>query len=376
MSEKKKWQILFGLTLGAVAVAILFHGASFTAPFLRVARAAFPIVLSLGVAFLLGLPLSAFERLWVSFWGEGAPRLRRAICLFLVVLLALGALVLLGVAIIPALIRSLSEIISRLPEYGSALKSVWDRFSAYLAERSIALPPLSFDVEALGESLAKYIEENGRVLWRFSFGFVRSTVRTVWDGAIALVLAIYMLAGKERHASAVRRLLSAFVSSQRYKKLEALWKVIRDSLTRFVVGQSCEAVVLGVLCFVGMLLFGFPYAALISTLIGVSALIPIFGALLGTGVGALLIFLENPIDALWFVIFILVLQQIEGNLIYPRVVGRSVGLPGLWVLCAVTVGSAFGVVGMLLAVPLASVVYALLRDFAATGEVKLKNNTQ
>ena len=124
-----------------------------------------------------------------------------------------------------------------------------------------------------------------------------------------------------------------------------------------------EAVIIGALCFLGMVIFRMPYALLISMLVGVTALIPIFGAFLGTGVGAFLILLDDPIRAIWFVIFIIVLQQLEGNLIYPRVVGKSVGLPGLWVLIAVTVGSSFGLVGMLVSVPLASVGYCLLRQF-------------
>ena len=137
-----------------------------------------------------------------------------------------------------------------------------------------------------------------------------------------------------------------------------------DIFTRFVTGQLTEACIIGILCFIGMLIFGMPYAAIISVLIGFTALIPIFGAFIGTGIGAFLILLENPLKAFWFVVFIIVLQQLEGNLIYPRVVGKSVGLPGIWVLTAVTIGGGlFGILGMLFSVPVCSVLYVLFRKF-------------
>ena len=136
------------------------------------------------------------------------------------------------------------------------------------------------------------------------------------------------------------------------------------TFTNFVTGQLTEAVILGVLCFIGMLIFGFPYASVISVLVGFTALIPVFGAFVGNVIGAFLILLINPIDALWFTIFLLILQQLENNLIYPRVVGKSVGLPGIWVLAAVTVGGNIsGVVGMLFSVPTCSVLYCLARKY-------------
>ena len=146
-------------------------------------------------------------------------------------------------------------------------------------------------------------------------------------------------------------------------KLLDLLSLTNQTFSSFVTGQLTEAIIIGVLCFMGMLIFRMPYAAVISLLVGVTALIPVFGALIGTAIGAFLILLVSPIKAIWFVIFIIVLQQLEGNLIYPRVVGKSVGLPGIWVLAAVTLGNNLaGVVGMLLSVPLCAVLYCVLRD--------------
>ena len=141
-------------------------------------------------------------------------------------------------------------------------------------------------------------------------------------------------------------------------------KIANQSFSSFVTGQVTEAVIIGVLCFFGMLILNIPYAAVISVLVGFTALIPVFGAFIGTMVGAFLILFVSPAKALWFIVFILVLQQVEGNFIYPKVVGKSVGLPGIWVLFAVTVGGGFfGFVGILLSVPFFAVVYIMLKEF-------------
>lgn len=372
MGERTRWQIIVILILGGLSFALLFNGASFSTPFLRAWQAVLPVLGGFGLAFLLGIPMSALEHLWIRLFGEGKPSLRRGVCLALTLSLTCGLLILLGSVLLPALMKSLSRLIARLPEYAQILESLWSAISERLASYSIVLPPLSPEGQVWGERLAQYMQENGEWLWRFSFEFVRSSVSFLWDGAISLVLSIYILAKKERHAAALRRFLDAVCSCKTVGRLARFWQIVRECFTRFIVGQSCEALILGVLCFVGMLVFDFPYALLISVVIGVSALIPIFGALIGTAVGALLIFLESPSDALWFVLFVLVLQQLEGNLIYPRVVGRSVGLPSLWVLVAVTVGGSFGVLGMLCAVPLASIVYTLLGEWVHTREKRAK----
>lgn len=150
---------------------------------------------------------------------------------------------------------------------------------------------------------------------------------------------------------------------EKMQKLLDMLDLINRTFTNFITGQLTEAVIIGVLCFIGMSIFRMPYAPAISVLVGFTALIPVFGAFIGTAIGAFLILLVKPIQAVWFVVFIIVLQQFEGNLIYPKVVGKSVGLPGIWVLVAVTIGgNAMGVVGMLISVPLCSVLYVVARN--------------
>ena len=171
------------------------------------------------------------------------------------------------------------------------------------------------------------------------------------------------MAGKEKLCNQLDRVAHAYLKPDRYQRGKEIFQLTNRTFSNFVSGQVLEAIIIGTLCFIGMLIFRMPYAGPISVLVGFTALIPVFGAFIGTAIGALLILFLSPIKAFWFVIFIIVLQQFEGNVIYPRVVGKSVGLPGIWVLVAVTVGGgAFGFIGMLISVPVASLLYSLLRE--------------
>ena len=180
---------------------------------------------------------------------------------------------------------------------------------------------------------------------------------------IAFVFAIYLLLQKETLIRQLKKLIYAYMRKDFAEKLLKIAKTSNNIFANFTTGQFTEALILGFLCFIGMLILQIPYALTISVLIAFTALIPIVGALIGTAVGVLLILAVSPLKAVVFVIFLLILQQIEGNIIYPKVVGNSVGLPGIWVLVAITIGgSLWGIVGMLVSVPLVSVLYTILRD--------------
>ena len=179
----------------------------------------------------------------------------------------------------------------------------------------------------------------------------------------SFILALYMLLGKEKLIRQIRAVLRAVLPLKAVVRIESVLALSSRIFSSFITGQCTEACILGTLCWLGMTLLQLPYAPMIGALIGFTALIPIVGAFMGTIIGAFMIAMVNPMSAVWFVIFLLTLQQIEGNLIYPRVVGSSVGLPGIWVLSAVTVGGAIsGIAGMLFSVPIASILYALLRS--------------
>ncbi|WP_283699386.1 AI-2E family transporter, partial [Clostridium perfringens] len=182
---------------------------------------------------------------------------------------------------------------------------------------------------------------------------------------LSLILAIYMLASKEILISQLKLIIYAFVSKNKADRIIELGKMCNEMFSKFILGQCTEALVIGVLCFIGMIILKMPYALLISVVIGVTALIPVFGAFLGTIPSAFIILIMDPIKALWFIIFIIVLQQLEGNLIYPRVVGSSIGLSALWVMFAMIVGgSLFGIIGMLIGIPIFGVVFKILKRVA------------
>ncbi len=342
---------------------------------LRILDILFPVLAGLALAFILNIPLGWFESLWVRWLGTARPRLRRGVCLFLVLLCMFGGIALLCLTLIPRLIDSIGELIENIPDYLALLRDRYEKLSLRLSQSDLplSLPSWSWDPRRVGELIGSYLQKNGRDLLSLSMGWLVSGISTAADLLIAFVLSLYVLAQKERLGRGCRRLCGAALSDHRTKSILDTAALCQRIFSRFITGQVMEACIIGVLCFLGMLIFRMPYALLISVLVGVTALIPIFGALIGTALGAFLILLTDPVRAFWFVLMIIGLQQLEGNLIYPKVVGRSVGLPGIWVLLAVTVGSAFGVIGILLAVPLTSVAYALLRQWVANKEADKSN---
>ena len=191
---------------------------------------------------------------------------------------------------------------------------------------------------------------------------------------VSLIFAIYFLACKEWLGRQFNRLLDTYIQMPVIKKrFFYVMDTLNNSFHRFIVGQCTEAVILGTLCIIGMMIFRFPYAVMIGVLIGATALIPIFGAYIGGAVGFIMIVTVSPIKALFFVLFLVVLQQLEGQLIYPRVVGSSIGLPGILVFSAVTVGaSLFGIAGVLLGIPLMAAAYQILKDDLRAREKPVK----
>lgn len=363
--KKKTYTGIF-LILAAVFLAIwgVCNATSFVGVISAVLSVLTPIIAGGCVAFALNMPLRFLERMWIRFFGAKRPGLRRAVCIVLCIALVGLLLTLLVWAIVPQIVETVKLLISRLPSYISKIKEWYAVLAASLTRFSISLPALSLDGDAVSQTLKKFVFENGQDIFSVSIGVAMSAFSAILDTLLAFVIAIYVLARKERLGGQAKKLLCSMFSDKTVGCLVRFARLTEKTFANFITGQLIEAVILGSLCFVGMLIFGMPYAPLISVLIGVTALIPIFGAFIGIGIGAFFILMESPMKAFLFVVFIIVLQQLEGNLIYPRVVGNKVGLPGVWVLIAVTAGSALGIVGMLASVPIASVCYALLSEFA------------
>lgn len=362
-----KWKTCLKLALTAAALFFVLHYWEAFAAFVGVAvGAAFPLIVGCVIAYIVNIVMSAFERMYPKSRRKWLCALKRPLCMLLAFAAVLLVVVLVVYMIIPELVDCVKLLVEKLP---GAIQTAYDWLDA------------RFDMSYLMSEGSSYIQ-NGNIDWQGIIGKAGDWLLTGVGGAmgsifsiltsvfswivtlvVAIVFAIYLLIGKEQIGRQITRLMESYLHTRLANRVRYVVRVIDSSFHSFIVGQCVEAVVLGCLCIVGMLIFGFPYATMIGCLVGFTALIPVAGAYIGAAVGAFMIFTVDPLKALFFVIFLVVLQQLEGNLIYPRVVGASIGLPGVWVLAAVTVGGGvLGVGGMLLGVPLAAAVYQLLRN--------------
>lgn len=327
-----------------------------------------PLLLGICIAYVVNLLLKVVERLWDKALAKAPEiwrgRLKRPICLTLTMLLFLGIIFAIIFILIPRLEEAGATLVANVPGYVDQLQSWWNGVIAFAAERGVTLPELSMNADNATKVVTDFLTNNGGNVVNTTLDITTSILGALVNFLLALVFSVYLLAQKEKLLAQSRRLLLAAIPKKAGKRTMHILQITNNAFSSFVTGQVTEAFILGTLCCMGMLMLRLPYALPVSVIICFTSLIPIFGAWIGAATGAFLIVFVSPIKALTFLIFLLILQQVEGNLIYPRVVGKSVGLPGLWVLAAVTIGGgAFGVVGMLLGVPVCSVVYVLVQDF-------------
>lgn len=328
-----------------------------------------PFIIGFCIAYVVNLLMKPLERFWNFIWKKLknqkiVSKLRRPICLVLSLLIVFGVIFAIMFMVIPALKDTVASFADKVPQYTKTVEQWYNTVVDFLAHYNFELPEMALDTAKITEIAKNVISSYGNDVLNTTVNVTASIVSVVVDLVLGVVFSAYVLARKEILSRQANKIVRALFCPSRAKRIIDFTALTNDIFTKFVTGQLTEACIIGSLCFIGMLIFGMPYAGIISVLIGFTALIPIFGAFIGTGIGAFLILLENPLKALWFVVFIIVLQQLEGNLIYPRVVGKSVGLPGIWVLTAVTVGGGlFGIIGMLFSVPVCSVLYVLFRRF-------------
>lgn len=322
-----------------------------------------PIFIGCAIAYVLNLLIVRLEQL-PALAKESSPlyRFRRVLSICGALIIIVAVLVLLVAIIIPQLVDAFRVMLLGIPP-------LLDEFSKWISSFGNPTPQIQQWLNSLDINWPQFLEKAGSYLtsgvgniFSSAVSIVSSVGGVVMQFIIAFIFALYLLAGKERLAGQFRSLAEVYLKEKTYQRLMYLLSTANDTFSKFFIGQFTEAIVIGVLCTLGMLLFRFPYATMVGTLVGATALLPVVGAYLGAGVGAFMILTVNPLQAVAFLIFIAILQQLEGNLIYPRVVGSSIGLPGIWVLAAVTIGGGVGgLVGVLLSVPVASVLYALLR---------------
>ncbi len=316
-----------------------------------------PLIIGGVIAFIVNVLMSSLERLWDKAFVK-QPKLagaKRPVCMVLSFVIIVVMIIFLFSMILPEIGRTAAMLVEMVPAFLQKINE--------LPIPEDILPNFEIDWEKILETVTGWLSAGGKAVLNSTVSLASSISGIVMDLVLGIVFSIYVLLQKEDLGRQIKKLMRAYLKEETVYKILYVQSLANRIFTSYVTGQVTEAFIIGILCFIGMSILSIPYAFMVSVLVGVTALIPMFGAFIGTAVGAFLILMVEPIKAVWFVVFILVLQQVEGNLIYPRVVGEAVGLPGIWVLCAVTIGGGgLGLVGMLLSVPVCSILYALLKE--------------
>lgn len=326
----------------------------------------FPFLLGGGIAFILNVPMSFLEeKIFYNKYLKDkkiANRLARPLSLVLTLAIVVGIIVIVMFVVVPELTKTVISLGRTIRNFVPEAQRFLEGLFSDNSEVQAWLRELNLDIGKMADSMIAFFQDGAGDVINSAVSAIGSFVSGVATFVIAFVFACYVLLQKERLKVQVQKVMYAFFPEKRVAWLLEVCSLTAKSFSSFFTGQCVEAVILGVMFFIAMSIFNMPYALLVGVLIAFTALIPIFGAFIGCVVGAFLILMVDPLQALTFVIMFLILQQIEGNLIYPKVVGSSVGLPSIWVLAAVTVGgSLMGVVGMLIFIPIVSVIYTLFR---------------
>lgn len=366
--DKEKIRQIRGIILFLAAVVLLImYSGKVLAGIGMLLDIMMPFLAGGAIAFVLNIPMRAIEERLLGRWkGRVARVLKRPVSLILAIIFIAAILTFVIMTAVPKLQETVGLLGIQIPAFAKRLMQWLEEIAdsnPFLLEKLNELEEVKIDWNALFDKVSGFLTTGMGSVLNSAVTVAGSIIGGAVNTFIAIVFAIYILSQKEKLANQGDRILSAYFSEKTRAKAEKVLALLYKNFSSFISGQCMEAVILGSMFVIVMTILGFPYALLIGVLIAFLALIPIVGAFVGCFLGALLILMNDPVQAFWFVIMFLILQQIEGNLIYPHVVGNSVGLPSLWVLAAVSVGgSLFGVVGMLCFIPLVSTGYALLRE--------------
>ena len=354
MHEKQIRKIFEGIIFLIFLVFILYRIGDIFGIFTNILSIVEPFLVGAAIAFILSIPMNFLERKF--------PRLKRPLSLLLTFLIFILVILVLVFLIGPKLIDTITNIVNTVPESVESLRKLlqdtninWDWVQDYLASVEI-------DWQSISNKVLSFFKDSFSSLFTSTFGVVTGVVSTIISTIISFIFAAYILISKEKLSVQLKKLLYAFLPEKIVDKMVEVGKLTHKTFTNFFTYQCIECLILGSMFFVTMIILKIPYALLISVMITIMALIPIFGLCIAFIIASILIVMVNPIKVIVFAILFAVLQQIEGNLIYPRVVGKSIGLPPIWVIFVITLGSSLmGVVGMILFIPLSSVIYTLIR---------------
>ena len=284
---------------------------------------------------------------------------KRTFSIILSILTIIAVISIIMTLIIPQFVEVISNLIRNIPSYLENLRNFGINITEQFPEINNYIQNIHIDTDALRNGIMNISKD----VLSVTINQISSLVSNIVNFFIAIVFAVYILANKEELKIQAKKFVYARLDKEKADYVLKVSRLARDSFRNFLTGQAKEAVILGVLCAVGMLILQIPYAGPIGALTALTAFIPIVGAFIGGFIGAVLIVAVDPIKAIIFIIFIIVLQQIEGNLIYPHIVGKNIGLPSIWVLVAITVGgSLFGIIGMIVGLPIVSIIYAIVME--------------
>lgn len=344
----------------------IYYWPSVSGMLLTVFEAIVPLLIGCLIAYIVNLIMSFYERNYFPKTSKNwIIKSRRVVCLLLAIITLLAVVTLIIIIVLPQFTSCISLLLAKLPTALSDMVAHINELDVLPDDIMTTL--LSIDWNSIISQVMSALTSGVSNIVGIVVGVVTSVVGGFITAFLSVIFSVYLLLSKETLGRQAKKVLTKTLKPSIYNKFEYVLSLVNKTFRGYIVGQCTEAVILGVLCALGMWILRMPYAAMIGALIAFTSLVPIAGAYIGGVIGAFMVFTVSPIQALVFIVYLVVLQQIEGNLIYPKVVGTSVGLPAIWVLVAITVGGGImGVLGMLLGVPVAAVIYKLLKDKYST----------
>lgn len=372
MSNKNDFKRIITLVIIGVFAYLILSNFTFIVEIVsKLFKALFPFILGIILAFILNILMTKIEKCLKILQKKLEIKFpTRGISIAISLIIFILAITFIALELIPELVSNLENLIKSIPGIFKSVETYILNLLNDYPEVQLQISEMfanTTNFNSILVSLLNYIINS-------SISFVTSFVNSIITIFTSMVFAIYMLSQKESLINGTKNLMKAYLSTDKTNKILEIGRLSNQTFAKFVSGQCLEALILGCIFFVILTIFRFPYALLISVISCITALVPIFGSFIAIVIGTILIATVNPFQALIFAILFLIIQQIEGNLIYPKVVGKSVGLSPIWTLLAISVGgSLFGIVGMLVGLPLASIIYALIKKDIA---IKLKNNKE
>lgn len=314
------------------------------------------------MAYILNIIMSFYEEKFLSKFLKN-KKIIRGLSILLTIISFIFFVFLILIIVIPQLQTAINTLSSQIPALYDNIISFLELLKKYpyISDYIEEIIPTENTINKVISIVVDFFTNGGGLS---VLSAVRSVMNLTMIVFMGFIFAMYILTGKEALSEKFKLIQRKFLKEKVIDRMDHIISVINSAYTNFIIGQFFEAIILGVLCSIGMLIFNFPYAAMVGVVVGVTALIPVFGAYVGAAVGFLMVFISSPVKAVWFLIYINVLQHIENNLIYPKVVGSSIGLPGIWVFATVIIGGGlFGVAGMMFLIPLNAALYKLFNEY-------------